>query len=519
MGVFDGIKVADFSWAAVGPVPGRILADHGATVVRVESINWLEIARVLPPWKDFRFGEPNTSGLYPLYNTNKYGAALNLRHPRAAEVAHRFVEWADVFTTAAGPGFMKRLGLDYESVSKVKPDIIYYATSMQGQTGSHSRHVAYGSHTAALCGFVGLAGWPDRDPAMLYGAYTDWFTPRYAVTVLIAALDRRRKTGQGMYIDHAQYETAIHFLEPIVLDYTVNGRVFTRNGNYDPYAAPHGAYRCRGEDRWVAIAVTSDEEWQGLCRVLGEPEWTREERFATLSGRLTNHAELDRLRKAGVSLLERAAAQEKDQSYVLYGLGGEELSRCLFPNGEMSKEEVREFAAAHGLAAARSEESQEICFLCGGDYRDLVSRRHPEALAPGPVEDTSGKRLGEHRGVAFFTVGQRRGLGVSMPYPLYVVALDASRSAVIVGGRDEVPGDRLRAEMLHWTAGHIPGDPFAAQAMVRYNSVPTPCRVEVSGDVFELSFAERVWALTPGQHAVLYRGDEVLGGGVIAAVS
>lgn len=295
MGVFDGIKVADFSWAAVGPVPGRILADHGATVVRVESINWLEIARVLPPWKDFRFGEPNTSGLYPLYNTNKYGAALNLRHPRAAEVAHRFVEWADVFTTAAGPGFMKRLGLDYESVSKVKPDIVYYATSMQGQTGSHSRHVAYGSHTAALCGFVGLAGWPDRDPAMLYGAYTDWFTPRYAVTVLIAALDRRRKTGQGMYIDHAQYETAIHFLEPIVLDYTVNGRVFTRNGNYDPYAAPHGAYRCRGEDRWVAIAVTSDEEWQGLCRVLGEPEWTREERFATLSGRLTNHAELDRL--------------------------------------------------------------------------------------------------------------------------------------------------------------------------------------------------------------------------------
>jgi tRNA-specific 2-thiouridylase len=219
----------------------------------------------------------------------------------------------------------------------------------------------------------------------------------------------------------------------------------------------------------------------------------------------------------GVSSLRRAAAREKDQSYVLYGLGGEELSRCLFPNGGMSKEEVRELAAAHGLDAARSEESQEICFLCGGDYRDLVSRRHPEALAPGPVEDTSGKKLGEHHGVAFFTVGQRRGLGISESYPLYVVALDAGRRAVIVGSREEVPGDRLRAEEPLWTTGGPPGDSFTAEAMVRYNAIPASCRVEVSGEGFELSFSDRVWALTPGQHAVLYRGDEVLGGGVITS--
>lgn len=219
----------------------------------------------------------------------------------------------------------------------------------------------------------------------------------------------------------------------------------------------------------------------------------------------------------GASLLFRAAAREKDQSYALYGLGGEELSRCMFPNGEKSKDEVRAFALARGLTAAEREESQEICFLCGGDYRDLVSRRHPEALAPGPIEDTSGRVLGEHRGVAFYTVGQRRGLGISAPYPLYVVALDAARGTVVLGGKKEVPGDWLRAETPHWAIGRPPDEFFEAQVMVRYNTVPAPCRVRVSDEDFELSLGERVWAITPGQHAVLYRGDEVLGGGVIAA--
>ncbi|MEW6554582.1 MAG: tRNA 2-thiouridine(34) synthase MnmA [Actinomycetota bacterium] len=222
--------------------------------------------------------------------------------------------------------------------------------------------------------------------------------------------------------------------------------------------------------------------------------------------------------ETGSFALTRAAWPQKDQSYALYGLSVEHLSRCLFPNGERSKEEVRRAASSLGLTSQGSKESQDICFLCGGDYRELVARLHPEAASPGPILDAGGKVLGEHRGIAFYTVGQRRGLGLSAPCPLYVVALDAANNAVIVGGKGEVPGEWLRAEEPHWTKGSTPAGAFEAQAMVRYNTALEACRVEPGKDAFELSFAARVWALTPGQHAVLYRGDEVLGGGVISSV-
>ncbi len=218
----------------------------------------------------------------------------------------------------------------------------------------------------------------------------------------------------------------------------------------------------------------------------------------------------------GSPSLMRATDRAKDQSYALYRLGRETLSRCVFPNQGIDKGEARRRAGAAGVLSRRGGESQEICFLCGGDYRDFLSRRYPEAMDPGPLLDTSGRKLGEHKGIAFFTVGQRRGLGISAPRPLYVVALDVARRAVILGERHEVPGIRLRAEEAHWISGDPVAGEMEAEAMARYNTRPVPCRARVTGDTLELSFAQRVWALTPGQHAVLYRGDEVLGGGVIA---
>jgi tRNA-specific 2-thiouridylase len=219
----------------------------------------------------------------------------------------------------------------------------------------------------------------------------------------------------------------------------------------------------------------------------------------------------------GAAFLMRAAVEEKDQSYALYGLGQEILGRCFFPNGGRSKRELRKEALTRGLPAAEKPESQEICFLRGGDYRDFIASRFPESLSPGPILDTSGRVLGEHRGIAFYTVGQRRGLGVSTSHPLYVAALDPSRRAVVLGSREEVPGDRLKAESAHWMKGEPPGESFEAEAMARYNTVPVPCRVKVTGNGFEAFFDQRVWALTPGQHAVLYRGEEILGGGIIAS--
>ncbi len=219
--------------------------------------------------------------------------------------------------------------------------------------------------------------------------------------------------------------------------------------------------------------------------------------------------------EGGISSLLRAAATSKDQSYALYGLGQEELRRCIFPNGDLSKGEIREAASARGLSTAEKAESQEICFISGGDYRDFLAARFPEAFSPGPIRDSSGNELGAHDGIAFFTIGQRKGLGVSASHPLYVIALDPARRAVILGRQEEVPGEWLRTEAAHWIKGDPPGSSFHAEAMARYNTIPLPCRVEVEGDAFEVFFEKRAWALTPGQHAVLYRGDEVLGGGVI----
>ena len=306
----------------------------------------------------------------------------------------------------------------------------------------------------------------------------------------VSAVEEAARTANALDIEHAVIDLRERFLAVIV-------EPFTRE--YLHGRTPNPCVECNRRVKFPTLAEMADE--------VGAP--------FVASGHYAR-AECD---DDGTVHLYRAASREKDQSYVLYGLGREELSRCLFPNGGRSKDEVRALARAHGLTAAAREESQEICFLCGGDYRDFVSRFNPEAVAPGALEDTSGKRLGEHRGVAFYTVGQRRGLGVSLPYPLYVVALDARRRTVVVGGRDEVPGKWLRAESPHWTAKRPAEDSFLAGAMVRYNAAPAPCRVEVSGDGFQLSFSERIWALTPGQHAVLYRGDEVVGGGVIAATN
>lgn len=216
--------------------------------------------------------------------------------------------------------------------------------------------------------------------------------------------------------------------------------------------------------------------------------------------------------------LLRARDRGKDQSYVLYRLGQGELSRCLFPNGDRSKEEVRKLAASRGLPVTDMEESQDICFLTGFDYRDFLALCEPRCLSPGSILDTEGKERGRHDGIAFYTVGQRRGLGVSAPYPLYVVRLEPERGTVVVGRREEVPGVYLEAEEAHWVRGDPPAASFDAEAMARYNTPPVPCRVKVTEKGFTLEFADRVWALTPGQHAVIYRGDEVLGGGVIAAV-
>jgi len=292
--VFDGLKVADFSWAGVGPQVCRELAEHGATVIRVESHRRLCPLRTFAPFKDAKPGI-NRSAFHAAYNTNKYSMSLDLNHPRAREVTERLVKWADVVADSMTPGTMASWGLDYESCRRINPSIIYFSTTQQGQYGPHHSFKGVGHHINALAGFSTCTGWPDSEPTMVFTAYSDFIAPWYLLIAVMGALLRRRRTGEGMYIEQAQLEAGLTFQAPDILDYMVNRRVVSRNGNRDRYMAPHGVYPCRGQDRWVAIAVANDEQWQSFCWAMGNPKWASDPRFDSILGRKENEDELDRL--------------------------------------------------------------------------------------------------------------------------------------------------------------------------------------------------------------------------------
>lgn len=292
MRAFEGLKVLDFCWVAIGPMTTRYLADHGAVVVRVESGHRVEPLRHGGP---FRMDKPgvNLSGYYANYNANKYGITLNMGHPKAIDVVKRFVEWSDLVTENFTPGTMERWGLGYQDLKRVKSDIILFSASMLGRGGPQDRQPGFGGLLGSLAGLVHLCGWPDRPPVPPYGAYTDFFIPRFAVAAIAAALDYRRRTGLGQHLDMAQLEAALQFMAPAILDYTANGNEHTRAGNRSSFAAPHGVYPCCGEDRWCAISVSTDQQWETLCVLMGNPLWCQQERFRTPLGRKEYEDELE----------------------------------------------------------------------------------------------------------------------------------------------------------------------------------------------------------------------------------
>jgi len=290
----DGVRVLDLTATVLGPTVTRYLTDHGATVIRVESINHLETTRLATPFAGEQPGI-NTSGYFATHNAGKLGISLDMRKPKAREVAKRLVNWADIVIETFTPGVMRKWGLGYEELRRIKPDIIVVSSSLEGQTGPYALHRGYGMISASMAGFFELTGWPDGEPIGPYSAYSDFVGWGFLLISILAALDHRSRTGKGQYIDQAHVESAAHFLSPAILDYNINGRIASRTGNRDRRAAPHGAYRCRGEDRWCAIAVTNDEEWKSFCQVIGGPDWTKDPKFAALGARKENEDELDKL--------------------------------------------------------------------------------------------------------------------------------------------------------------------------------------------------------------------------------
>lgn len=292
--IFEGIKVADFTWVGVGPITIKNLADHGATVVHIESHTHLDTLRMTPPFKDGIAGV-DRSAFMADYNTSKYGISLDINTPRGVEIARQLILWADVVAESFSPRAMAKWGLDYESIRKIKSDIIYYSASQQGKGGPHSGFIGFGMMMASLSGYAHLTGWPDREPAPPYGAYTDFISPFFGAAALVAALDYKRKTGIGQNLDLSQLESGLQMIAPVQMNYALNGQEMTRDGNRDPRAAPHNAYPCRGEDSWCAIAVFTEDEWNSLCWVMDKPAWTKDPRFENLEARKANEEALDKL--------------------------------------------------------------------------------------------------------------------------------------------------------------------------------------------------------------------------------
>lgn len=291
----EGIRVLDLSWVVAGPLSSRAMADFGAVVVRVESSTRLDSARHMPPFYEGVVGIEN-SALYGTCNAGKYGVTVDLGTDAGRRVVRELAAQSDVVIESYSPGQMAKWGLDYESLRRDHPELVMVSTSLLGQSGPYSRLAGYGTVGAALSGFQDIAGWPDRPVLGPFGPYTDFIGPRMALVALLAALDHCRRTGAGCYIDVAQVEAGVYFQSPELAAYFATGAISSRMGNQDREFAPHGVYSClpeNGKDRFVAIAVTNDAEWQHLCAALERPDLGASPELSTRQQRRRRADELD----------------------------------------------------------------------------------------------------------------------------------------------------------------------------------------------------------------------------------
>ena len=283
----SGIRVLEFTTGIVGPMLGRLLAEFGAESIKVETRKRPDFSRGPAP------DRINKGMSFSDNSRSKKGISLNVTHPEGYRIIQELIRISDVVVENFSAGTMGRLGLDYPRVKELNPSMIMISLQGLGATETHS--VTFGQNIPPIVGLTYL--WNHPDAAKPVGSqlfYPDYFAGIQGACAVLAALDYRRRTGRGQYIDAAQAEAAAALLGPYYLDCAVNGRVARPIGNGSPIAAPHGCYRCAGADSWCVIAVSNEVEWQSFCEVLGKPAWTRDLRFADMVRRVRNHMELNR---------------------------------------------------------------------------------------------------------------------------------------------------------------------------------------------------------------------------------
>ncbi|HLC27864.1 MAG TPA: CoA transferase [Dehalococcoidia bacterium] len=291
-GPLDGIRVADFTWVWAGPTCTMQLAHMGAEVIRMESMRRVCTLRMLPPFAGGQMGI-NRSGYFNQYNQGKRGIALDISKPEGAEIARKIVAMSDVAVENFASAVIDRLGLGYEELCKVKQDIVMISMSGYGRDAPDSSFVSYGPAQVPLSGLSQLTGYTGEQPMHVGMSYGDPNAGLHAAFAVISALIYRERTGKGQYIDMSQWESTMNVLGEALVGYSLNGVQAPRNGNRVEDMAPHGMFRCEGEDRWVSIACGSDDEWRALCNSMGRPELVDDPRFRTLADRKANEDALE----------------------------------------------------------------------------------------------------------------------------------------------------------------------------------------------------------------------------------
>lgn len=287
----EGIRICDLTTYWSGPFCTLFLGGMGAEVIKVESIQRPD---------GFRFGTEVFDKwweAYPLWNSvnlNKYGVTMNLDDPRGKEIFKKLVKISDIVIENYSPRVMDAFDLSYRVIREVKPDIIMMSMPSYGMSGPWRDYVGWATTFEQAAGITYLTGYTDGHP-WPPGGFADPYVGAHVVFAVLAALEYRRRTGKGQYIDMSQTECLAGMLGAAVIDYSLNKRVWGRLGNRDPIMAPHGVYRCQGEDSWVAIAISSDNDWVAFCQAIGKAELAQDERFSTLSERYRNQDELNRL--------------------------------------------------------------------------------------------------------------------------------------------------------------------------------------------------------------------------------
>jgi len=304
----EGVRIADFGWILAAPQCTAWLGVMGAEVIRIESHHRLDIIRSLGQ-DPKNFKGPDGSPLFSGLNYSKKSITLNLGHPQGAALAREIVQRSDIVVENFTSGVMKRWGLSYEDLCQSKPDLIMISGSPVGQYGPDSHCVGWGPITQASAGICHLTGYADGPPVSLGGSWPDYMVGVVLAYAALAALYCRRRTGKGQYIDLAMAEVVTGMLPEAIMDYLMNGRDQGRQGNKDALMVPHNVYRCQGEDKWVAIAVETDEEWHSLCQVIGHPQWLDDERFRDRRSRKAHEQELD--------VLLTAWTQERTQTEIM----------------------------------------------------------------------------------------------------------------------------------------------------------------------------------------------------------